>query len=304
MARTTNGIVPGISLARFPLLGDRFVFGVSSSAYQIEGATACDGRGEGIWDTFCKEPGRISTGETASMACDHYHRMPADIRLISDAGIPNYRFSVSWPRLFPSGGAEANAKGFEFYHRLLDDELHRRRISPWLCLYHWDLPQALQAKGGWTNRDTAFRFAEFCAQVGNRFGDRVSHWMVMNEIATQSMLGYGVGAHAPGERGADSWLSALHHLSLGQGLGIQALRAADVKGRIGTIACCEPIRPVSDSEEDRAAARLFDGLWNGAVLEPLFNGRYPDIVAGYFKPFCKTDDLRTINQNIDLLGVN
>jgi beta-glucosidase len=283
--------------------GPNFNFGVSSSAYQIEGAVQQDGRGPGIWDVFCHLPGHISKGQNADIACDHYHNMPADVALMAQAGIKNYRFSVSWPRLFPDGNNIPNPQGFAFYDRLVE-QLQKHGITPWMCLYHWDLPQALQDKGGWTNRDTSARLGEFAGYVSHHFKDRIAHWMILNEAAVHSMFGYGMGSHAPGLRGKDSWFAALHHLNLGQGLSIQALRANNVPGRIGTVACCEPIRSSTNNQADLAAAQRFDAIWNGSVLKPLFHGAYPEQVQEEFAPLCQTGDLANIHQKIDLLGVN
>jgi beta-glucosidase len=283
--------------------GPDFAFGVASSAYQIEGAVRTDGRGSGIWDDFCHHSPRMAAGANADIACDHYHRMAADVALIADAGIRHYRFSVSWPRLFPGGGTVANHPGFSFYDRLLD-ALLARGIEPWLCLYHWDLPSELEAAGGWTNRDTAFRFAAFAASVATYFASRVSRWFILNEAAVQACFGYGFGAHAPGRTGRESWFAALHHLNLGQGLAIAALRTCRPAAKIGTIACCEPVRPSSRRPEDVAAAARFDAAWNGAVLEPLFHGIYPALVRDAVARYCRPDDLTLIRQRIDFLGVN
>lgn len=291
------GLVSPESL-RFP---PGFAFGVASSAYQIEGAVAEDGRGLGMWDVYCHTPGR--TRGNADIAADHYHRMPEDVALIAKAGIANYRFSVSWPRLFADDGFTPNQRGFEFYDRLLD-ELLEHGITPWMTLYHWDLPQWVAAKGGWTNRDAAYHFEDFAARTGRHFGDRVAHWMVMNESAVQAIMGYGYGFHAPGLTGKANCLSALHHLNLGQGYAIAALRGEGVKGRVGTVGSLEPVRPSSDSPEDARAAAYFDALWNGAILEPLFKGRYPALVAADFEPHVRAGDLAAINQKIDFIGVN
>jgi beta-glucosidase len=304
LATAAAGLSPGVSPASQDLhFGPDFAFGVSSSAYQIEGAVHQDGRGTGIWDVFAQHPHHIWHNGNADIACDHYNRMPEDVALIAGAGLRNYRFSVSWPRLFPSGGGQPNQAGFDFYDRLLD-QLHNRDITPWLCLYHWDLPQTYETAGGWTNRDTAHRYAAFADYTSRYFSDRVSHWMMLNEATVQSMFGYGMGSHAPGRRGKASWFAALHHLNLAQGMGIQALRANNVPGRIGTVACCEPIRSCTQSDEDIQAANYFNAVWNGAVLDPLLKGRYPDLVAEEFASFCQPDDLTVINQKIDLLGVN
>ena len=252
---------------------------LSSSAYQIEGATHEDGRGDRHLGCFLRRAWpHLHRPDRNSIACDHYHRMPAKILTWwkrQASGITAFRSPGRG--CFRNGDSQAKPKRLRLLRPPARPAAGSNGIAPWLCLYHWDLPQALQEKGGWTNRDTAYPVLPNSARrISRVFGDRVSHWMVMNEIATHSMLGYGVGTHAPGQLGAGSWLSALHHLNLGQGLGIQALRAANVKGRIGTIACCEPIRPVSQNKADQAAANLFDGLWNGAVLDPLYTGRYPE----------------------------
>ncbi len=280
-----------------------FKFGFSTSAYQIEGAVAEDGRSPGIWDVFCHTGHHIKNGANADTACDHYHRMPEDVALIAGAGVRNYRFSVSWSRLYPELNGPANAKGFAFYDRLLD-ELHNQGIAPWLCLYHWDLPQYLQAQGGWTNRDTAYRLAEFTDRVSRHFGARIGHYMVFNEIAVHAMLGHGLGFHAPGLTGADNWMSALHHMNLGQGLAVQALRANVPAARIGTVASVEPVRPSTPAPADVKAAMLLDAMWNGAVMDPLFLGRYPHLVADDFARWCRDGDLATCRQKIDLLGIN
>ncbi len=304
LASAAVSISPGITPSSLDLdFGPNFAFGVSSSAYQIEGAVRQDGRGPGIWDVFAQRPHHIWHNGNADIACDHYHRMPEDVALMANAGIKNYRFSVSWPRLFPDGHGTPNPAGFAFYDRLLD-QLHRQNITPWLCLYHWDLPQAFETTGGWTNRETSYRYAEFADITSRYFKDRVGHWMMLNEATVQSMFGYGMGSHAPGRQGKASWFAALHHLNLGQGMGIQALRANNVPGRIGTVACCEPIRSSTLSDPDVAAAAYFDAVWNGSVLDPLLKGQYPDLVAEDFTPLIRQDDLRHIHQKIDLLGVN
>lgn len=283
--------------------GPDFNFGFSTSAYQIEGAVHEDGRTPCIWDVFCHTGHHIKNGNNADIACDHYHRMPEDVALIAGAGVKNYRYSVSWSRLYPEPNGPADPRGFAFYDRLLD-ELHEKGIIPWLCLYHWDLPQYLQEKGGWTNRDTSYRLAEYADKVSRHYGDRIGHWMVLNEAAVHSYLGHGLGFHAPGLTGKENWVSALHHLNLGQGLSVQALRANLPHARIGTVASVEPVRPSTQSVDDMQAALVLDAMWNGAVLDPLFRGEYPRLVADDFAPYCKAGDLETCRQKIDLLGIN
>ena len=283
--------------------GPDFNFGFSTSAYQIEGAVHEDGRTDGIWDIFCHTGHHIKNGDNADITCDHYHRMPEDVALLAAVGVRNYRYSVSWPRLYPEMNGPANSKGFAFYDRLLD-ELHDKGVSPWLCLYHWDLPQYLQARGGWTNRDTAYRLAEFSDKVSRYFGSRIGHWMVLNEAAVHAYLGHGLGFHAPGMTGKDNWVSALHHLNLGQGLSVQALRANVPQARVGTVASVEPVRPSTKSADDAQAAAVLDAMWNGAVLDPLFLGEYPALVRDDFAPYCRSGDLAVCRQKIDLLGIN
>lgn len=280
-----------------------FAFGVSSSAYQIEGAVRADGRGDSIWDEFCHNPCRVSGGQNADVAVDHYHRMPSDVELMGDTGLRHYRFSVGWTRLFPDGGSTPNPEGFAFYDRLLD-KLLAKGITPWMTLYHWDLPQALQAKGGWTNRDTAYRLADFAAATARVLGDRVPNWLVMNETAVHAYIGHGLGYHAPGLSGQENWFSALHHLNLGQGLAVQALRASDAKGRVGTVAACEPVHPSSLAPQDVLAAQTLDAAWNGGVLEPLFFGTYPEMIAQYTAPHVRTGDAGVMAQPLDMLGIN
>jgi beta-glucosidase len=283
--------------------GPDFTFGFSTSAYQIEGAVREDGRSPGIWDVFCHDGNHIKNGNNADVACDHYHRMAEDVALVADAGVRNYRFSVSWSRLYPELNGPANAKGFAFYDRLLE-ALQQRGVTPWLCLYHWDLPQYLQEQGGWTNRDTAYRLADFSARVSRHFADRIGHYMVLNEAAVHAYIGHGLGFHAPGLTGKANWIAALHHMNLGQGLSIQALRASVPRARVGTVASVEPVRPSTDSHDDAAAAAVLDAMWNGAVLDPLFLGRYPELVADDFAPYCQPGDLADCHQKIDLLGIN
>lgn len=279
-----------------------FAFGVSSSAYQIEGAVHAQGRGQSIWDVFCHDPCRTSDGKTADIADDHYHRTAEDIGLIAAMGVRHYRFSLGWPRLFPDG-MTANPKGFAFYDRLLD-RLLAQGITPWVTLYHWDLPQALQAKGGWTSRETAYRLAEFAAAAARAYGDRVPHWLVMNETAVHAYIGHGLGYHAPGLTGVANWFAALHHLNLGQGLAMQALRACGGKGRVGTVAACEPVVPSTAAPQDALAAQTLDAAWNGGVLQPLFEGSYPELIAPYIAPYERTGDAAVLAQPLDMLGIN
>jgi beta-glucosidase len=280
-----------------------FVWGASTSSYQIEGAVDADGRGKSIWDIFCHTPGRIKNGDTGDIACDHYHRWREDVELLASGGFSAYRFSTAWPRILPAGGGAVEPRGLDFYDRLVD-ALAAHRITPWLCLYHWDLPQALQEEGGWLNRDTCKKFADYARIVAARLGDRVKHWATFNEPNVHAVLGHGTGTHAPGLTGLSNMLAAMHHQNLAHGRAVTALRAERSDLRVGTVVSQQPARPSSPGEEDRRAAERFDAMWNGSCLEPLIKGRYPSPIAAEFAPLVADGDLAAIRQPIDFLGVN
>ena len=290
---------------------DGFSWGAATAAFQIEGATSEDGRTDSIWDVFCREPGRVLGGDTGEVACDHYHRMPQDVALMAELGLDTYRFSTAWPRIRPDGGT-VNPKGLDFYSRLVD-ELLGTGIKPWLTLYHWDLPQALQEQGGWANRDTAYRFAEYAQTVHDALGDRVPTWTTLNEPWCSSLLSYAQGAHAPGLTDPKAAVAALHHLLLGHGLAVQVLRDAGVGGDTGSVGITLNLSPVDaadpSSEADREVARRVDGLQNRVFLDPVLRGRYPADVWADLTPYGLPDvvqdgDLDTIAGPIDVLGVN
>jgi beta-glucosidase len=280
-----------------------FVWGASTSAYQIEGAVDADGRGKSIWDVFCRTPGKVKNGDTGDVACDHYHRWRDDVALLAHGGFNAYRFSVAWPRILPAGAGAVETRGLDFYDRLVDGLL-ARNITPWACLYHWDLPQALQDKGGWLTRDIAEKFADYARVVSRRLGDRVKHWAMFNEPGVHALFGYGMGNHAPGLTGLANMLAAIHHQNLAQGHALQALRAERADFRLGTVLSLQPVRPSSDSEADRAAVARFDAVWDGAFLDPLFRGFYPPAIADDIVPLVAAGDLQTIRQPVDFLGVN
>ena len=216
-----------------------FVWGASTSSYQIEGAVDEDGRGKSIWDAFSHTPGRVKNGDTGDVACDHYHRWRDDIDLLARGNFSAYRFSTAWPRILPSGSGAVEPRGLDFYERLVDG-LIANGITPWLCVYHWDLPQALQEKGGWLNRDTSAKFADYARVVARRLGDRVKHWAIFNEPNVHALFGHGVGSHAPGLNGLSNMLAAIHHLNLAQGRAVQALRAERADLRLGTVISLQP----------------------------------------------------------------
>jgi beta-glucosidase len=256
-----------------------FRWGAATSAYQVEGAVAAAGRGVSIWDTFAHTPGAVDGGDTGDLACDHYQRYRDDVRLMADLGLSAYRFSVSWPRVQPTGTGPASPAGLDFYQRLVD-ELLGRGIEPWLTLYHWELPQPLEDAGGWPVRDTASRFAEFAAHVHAALGDRVNRWITINEPWCASFLGYASGVHAPGRREPASAVRAAHHLLLGHGLAARALRAADAAADAGIALDLVPITPASGAPGDVEAARRVDGVRNRLFLDPVLRGSYPrDVVA-------------------------
>ncbi|WP_089153998.1 GH1 family beta-glucosidase [Micromonospora sp. NBS 11-29] len=286
-----------------------FRWGVATSSYQIEGAVAADGRTASIWDTFCRVPGAVANGDHGDVACDHYHRMPQDVALIADLGLDTYRFSVAWPRVQPGGRGPANAAGLAFYDRLVD-ELLGRGVDPWVTLYHWDLPQELEDAGGWPNRDTAYRFADYAELVFAALGDRVRTWTTLNEPWCSAMLGYAYGDHAPGRRNLGDGIAAAHHLLLGHGLATQRLRAAATAPiELGLTVNLSTADPATDSAADRDAARAADGLGNRLYLDPVLRGSYPqdvidDLAAEGVEIPVQDGDLEVIATPIDVLGVN
>lgn len=287
---------------------DEFVWGVATAAYQIEGAVAADGRGPSIWDTFSHTPGRVRDGDTGDVACDHYHRWAQDVALMADLGIPAYRFSIAWPRVQPDGRGRGNQAGLDFYRRLIDGLLDAG-ITPVPTLYHWDLPQALYDQGGWGNRDTAGRFADYAEVVAAALGDRIGWWWTLNEPWVVAFLGHAAGVHAPGETAPQRAIAATHHQLLGHGLAVEALRAAGTPGtRVGIVLNLAPVAPAGDSDADRDAAAIVDGLQNRLFLDPLLHGRYPEDVLARWEPFDTTvldpEDLPTIAQPLDALGIN
>ncbi|MCL6291789.1 GH1 family beta-glucosidase [Streptomyces sp. 43Y-GA-1] len=287
-----------------------FRWGVATSSYQIEGAAAEDGRTPSIWDTFCRVPGAVEGGEHGDVACDHYHRMPEDVELIAGLGVDTYRFSLAWPRIQPGGRGPANEKGLDFYKRLVD-ELQGRGVTPWITLYHWDLPQELEDAGGWPARDTALRFAEYAALAHEALGDRVEHWTTLNEPWCSAMLGYAYGLHAPGRRDLGDAMAAVHHLLLGHGLAAGALRDAAGSDplELGITLNLGTATPETDSEADREACRRADGMGTRLYLDPLVHGRYPedivaDLAAQHIELPVRDGDLAAIAAPLDVLGVN
>jgi beta-glucosidase len=286
----------------FPQLPPGFRFGTSTAAYQIEGAAAEDGRGPSIWDTFSHTPERVKDGQTGDVACDHYHRYAEDIALMRDLGAGGYRFSISWSRVRPDGRGATNPQGLDFYDRLVDGLLEAG-IAPMVTLYHWDLPQALEDDGGWLNRDTVERFAEFAALIGERYADRVEHWVPVNEPNVVTMNGYAVGEHAPGRRLMFDALPVAHHLLLAHGRAAIELRRAGATS-VGCANNHSPMWPATDDPADVGTTKLFDAIWNGMFMEPMLLGRYPVDIAPLLEPAIREGDLATIRQPLDFYGVN
>ena len=286
--------------------GSDFLWGVSTSSFQIEGAGQEDGRGESIWDRFCAEPGRIRDGSNGLVACDHYHRWPQDLDLAQNLGVNAYRFSIAWPRILPAGRGAINEKGLAFYERLVDGML-ARGLQPWATLYHWDLPQPLQDAGGWKNRDTVAAFLEYTDVITRRLGDRVKHWITHNEPWCSCIMGYYEGVHAPGETNLAGALQANHHVFLSHGQAIPVIRANSVGAEVGITLSLHPIKAASDSAEDQAALARHDGVRNRWFLDPLFGRGYPEDTLALFgadAPKVLTGDLDAIATKTDFLGVN
>ncbi|RZS44726.1 beta-glucosidase [Herbihabitans rhizosphaerae] len=283
-------------------LPNGFRWGVGASGFQTEGALDADGRGRSTWDVFCAEPGRIAGGDSPAVAADFYHRYATDIALVRDLGVDLYRFSVAWPRVQPSGSGAVNAKGLDFYDRVVD-EMCAAGLRPVPTLYHWDTPLPIEEDGGWLNRDTAFRFAEYAAIVGERLADRAEMWIPLNEPSVLTFLGYATGEYAPGKRLLFDSLPTAHHQLLAHGLAVRALRAAGATG-IGTANAHAPTWPGSDSEADRGAAEFYDVLANWLWSDPILRGRYPDEDLATVMPGPVADDLEIIATPLDWYGVN
>ncbi|MCY0925417.1 GH1 family beta-glucosidase [Streptomyces sp. H27-H1] len=283
---------------RFPA---GFRWGVSASAFQIEGSPTADGRGPSSWDAFTREQGRVKDGSHAEVATDHYRRYREDVALMGGLGVDAYRFSVSWSRVLPDGQGAVNRAGLDFYDRLVD-ELCAAGIDPVPTLFHWDTPLALEERGGWLKRDTAERFAAYATVVAERLADRVPMWITINEPAEVTLLGYGLGEHAPGKQLVFDALPAAHHQLLAHGLGVQALRAAGAR-HIGIAASHSPVWTAGDSEEDREAAELYDTLTNRLFSDPILTGAYPAGLEALL-PGPVAQDLKAISAPLDWYGVN
>jgi beta-glucosidase len=290
-------------------LPDDFRFGAATAAYQIEGAVREGGRGESIWDRFTREPGRVERGETGDVACDHYHRWREDLDLMARLGVESYRFSIAWPRLFPGLDGRVNEAGVDFYRRLVEG-LVERGVEPLATLYHWDLPQVLQDRGGWAERDTARRFAEYASVAYERLGDLVTRWITVNEPWVVAFPGHAQGTKAPGIRDWPTALRAGHHVLLAHGLAVRALRELRPGAQVGITLNLAPVYPGTRLPHDAEAAQRMDGYLNRWFLDPVYRGRYPaDMLELYERRFgpleCLRDgDLDVASEPTDFLGVN
>ena len=288
-------------MLRFP---EGFVWGVSTSSYQIEGGAPDDGRGRSIWDTYCATPGKVANGDDGSVACDHYHRYPEDLDLLRTLGASVYRFSIMWPRVMPEGTGRLNEKGLDFYDRVVDGLLERG-LRAWPCLYHWDLPQALQDRGGWTNRDSASWFADYAAVMARRLGDRVENWVTFNEPSVSAWIGHEEGRHAPGLTDPRAAVRAAHHINLAHGRAVATLRDLTPRAGVGFVLPMHKARPLPRfAERDAHLADLFEDKWNGVFLDPVYFGRYPASLTDRFAEHVVPGDLEEINRPVDFLGVN
>ena len=292
-------------MAQFP---ENFLWGVATASYQIEGAATEDGRGESIWDRFCATPGKVLNGDSGLVACDHYHRYGEDVALMRELGVKAYRFSIAWPRILPDGRGQVNPAGLDFYDRLVDTLLDAG-IEPFVTLYHWDLPQALQDEiGGWGSRETSYAFANYADIVSRHLGDRVQNWITLNEPYVSTFMGHEMGRMAPGLKDPRLAWQVSHHLLLGHGLAVPILRAnSGPQARVGITLNLTPMYAATASAEDQSAAQLVDGKLNRWFLDPVFKGSYPsDLLTrlGDMAPKTAAADAGIIAVPLDFLGVN
>ncbi|ACI19973.1 GH1 family beta-glucosidase [Dictyoglomus thermophilum] len=285
-----------------------FLWGAATASYQIEGAWNEDGKGESIWDRFAHTPGTIYENQNGDIACDHYHRYEEDVELMAEIGLKAYRFSISWPRIFPEGRGKLNPKGVYFYEKLID-KLLEKNIKPAITLYHWDLPQALEDKGGWLNRDTAKYFSEYANFMFYKFGDVVPIWITLNEPFVSAFLGYAWGWHAPGKKDMKGAFVAGHNMLLAHGLAVQAYRDGGYKGNIGITINVATVYPETNSEEDLKAAEKQDAFGNRWFIDPIFKRKYPEIIWRILEEnnwsfVFPASDFDIISSPIDFMGIN
>jgi beta-glucosidase len=286
-------------------MDDTFMWGVSTAAYQVEGGWDADGKGPSIWDVFANTKGKIAQNQHGNQACDFYHRYAHDITLMSQLNIPNYRFSLSWSRIIPKGTGELNMAGVDFYNRVIDFCLEQD-IEPWITLYHWDLPQELERKGGWTNREIISWFEDYVKVCVHHFGDRVKRWMILNEPMVFTGAGYFLGIHAPGKKGLNNFLAAAHHAAMCQAAGARIVRSLHPQAIIGTTFSCSAVNPCDASGRNMAAATRVDALLNRMFVEPLAGLGYPVKDLGFLKrlePYIHQGDEAKLAFDMDFIGV-
>lgn len=285
--------------------GEDFLWGVSTAAFQIEGAHDADGKGSSIWDVFTSQKGKIKNGHHALTACDFYNCYEDDISLIKELNIPNFRFSISWPRIMPTGIHPINQAGIDYYNKIIDSLLSSG-IEPWITLYHWDLPHELEVKGGWTNRESVSWFKEYVEVCVQYFGDRVKNWMVINEPSVFTGAGYFLGIHAPGKKGITNYLKAMHHVTLATSAGAKIIRERIPNANIGTTFSCTHIEPATESSKDVEAAKRVDTLLNRTFIEPILGLGYPQKDLPFLKKlnnYILEDDLNNLNFDFDFIGL-
>lgn len=285
--------------------GEDFLWGVSTAAFQIEGAHDSDGKGSSIWDVFTSQKGKIKNGHHALTACDFYNSYQNDIDLIRELNIPNFRFSISWPRIMPTGVHPVNQAGIDYYNKIIDSLL-ASGIEPWITLYHWDLPHALEVKGGWTNRESVNWFSEYVEVCAQYFGDRVKNWMVINEPSVFTGAGYFLGIHAPGKKGITNYLKAMHHVTLATAAGARILRNKVSEANIGTTFSCTHIEPATENAKDVEAAKRVDTLLNRTFIEPILGLGYPQKDLPVLKKlnnYILEDDLNNLDFDFDFIGL-
>ena len=287
-------------MSNFP---KNFIWGTATSAYQVEGAWNKDGKGLSIWDEFVRRPGAIKNKDTGDVACDHYGKYREDIRLLKDLGVKAYRFSVSWPRIFPEGSGQKNQRGIDFYKKVVDDLLESG-ITPFATLYHWDLPLMLQDKGGWSNRDITGWFSEYVETIVKSFAGNVQNFIIINEPSVIAYVGHYQGVHAPGIRSKRAYLATSHHLNLCHGDSIEIIKNFCPQAKAGSTFTHFPIRPATSDPADEHAAQMMDAVWTKAYIDPIFLGDYPEMLRDDFSEFIKRGDLKRINRPGDFMGVN
>ncbi|SHH42326.1 GH1 family beta-glucosidase [Flavobacterium defluvii] len=285
--------------------GEDFLWGVSTAAFQIEGAHDVDGKGSSIWDVFTSQKGKIKNGHNALTACDFYNSYQTDIDLIRELNIPNFRFSISWPRIMPTGIHPVNQAGIDYYNKIIDSLL-ASGIEPWITLYHWDLPHELELKGGWTSRESVTWFSEYVEVCAQYFGDRVKNWIVINEPSVFTGAGYFLGIHAPGKKGITNYLKAMHHVTLATAAGAKILRNRIPQANIGTTFSCTHIEPATDNPKDLEAAKRVDTLLNRTFIEPILGLGYPQKDLPVLKKlnnYILKDDLNNLAFDFDFIGL-